>query len=108
MKEIRAVCRTDRLHTLRQALREIPGFPGLTVLEVKGFSAPALINNPTLQEELTDFAKKIMIYIITPDGMADSITDVIVRECQTGRIGDGVVWSVPVEAACRIQDGSPL
>jgi nitrogen regulatory protein P-II 1 len=108
MKEIRAVCRPDRLHALRQALREIPGFPGLTVLEVKGFSAPALINNPTLQEELTDFAKKVMIYIIAPDGMVDSIIDVIVRECQTGRIGDGMVWSVPVEVARRIQDGSLL
>lgn len=108
MKEIRAVCRPDRLHALRQALREIPGFPGLTVLEVKGFSAPALINNPTLQEELTDFAEKVMIYSIVTDNMVDSIIDVVVRECQTGLIGDGVVWAVPVEAACRIRDGSPL
>ena len=108
MREIRAVFRPDRLHIVRRALRKIPGFPGLTVIEVKGFTAPALINNPTLQEELTDFAGKVMIYTIAADDMVDSIVDVIVRECQTGLIGDGIVWSVPVETARRIRDGSPL
>lgn len=108
MKEIRAVFRPDRLHVLRRALRKIPGFPGLTVIEVKGFTAPALINNPTLQEELTDFAGKVMIYTIASDDMVDSIIDVIVRECRTGLIGDGIVWSLPVDTARRIRDDSPL
>jgi nitrogen regulatory protein P-II 1 len=108
MKEIRAVFRPDRLHALREALREIPDFPGLTVIEVKGFSAPALINNPTMQEELILFADKVMIYTLVRDNMVDSIVDVVVRVCQTGRIGDGIVWSLPVETARRIQDGSPL
>jgi nitrogen regulatory protein P-II 1 len=108
MKEIRAVFRPDRLNALRRALREMPGFPGLTVIEVKGFTAPALINNPSSREELTYFAGKVMIYTVVPDDMADSIVDVVVRECQTGQIGDGIVWSLPVETARRIQDGSPL
>lgn len=106
MKEIRAVCRPNRLHALREALRQIPGFPGLTVLEVKGFSAPALIKNPTLQEDLTAFAAQIMVCTVAADNMVDAIVEVIVRECQTGRIGDGLVWSVPVEGARRIRDGS--
>jgi nitrogen regulatory protein P-II 1 len=108
MKEIRAVVRPNRLHALREALRQIPNFPGLTVLEAKGFSAPALIKNPTLEEDLTAFAKQIMICTVATDNMADVITEVIVRECQTGRIGDGIVWQVPVEGARRIRDGDLL
>ncbi|ABB74417.1 nitrogen regulatory protein P-II family [Nitrosospira multiformis ATCC 25196] len=53
MKEIRAICCPERLHELRRGLRAIPGFPGLTVLEAKGLSAPALIDNPTLREART-------------------------------------------------------
>jgi nitrogen regulatory protein P-II 1 len=40
--------------------------------------------------------------------MVDTIVRVIVRECQTGRIGDGIVWLVPAEGALRIKDGSLL
>jgi nitrogen regulatory protein P-II 1 len=108
MKEIRAICRPDRLSELRQALRAIPGFPGLTVLEAKGFSAPALINNPTLKEALTDFTGKVMLCTLVADDMVDSITDVIMREGRTGQIGDGLIWVLPVESARRIRDGSNL
>ncbi|MBA4142042.1 MAG: P-II family nitrogen regulator [Nitrosospira sp.] len=108
MKEIRAICRPNRLHALRQALRGIPGCPGVTVLQAKGFSAPALIYNRTLEEDLTDFTEKVMVCIVVTDNMVDTIVDVIMRECRTGRIGDGIVWLVPVEGAFRIQDSSPL
>ncbi|SEA27237.1 hypothetical protein [Nitrosospira multiformis] len=50
MKEILAICCPERLHELRRGLRAIPG---LTVLEAKGLSAPALIDNPTLREART-------------------------------------------------------
>ena len=108
MKEIRAICRPDRLLKLRRALRAIPGFPGLTVLEAKGFSAPALIDNPSLKEVLTDFTGKVMLCTLVADDMVDSIIDVIMREGRTGQIGDGLIWVLPVESAHRIRDGSDL
>ncbi|SEM89400.1 nitrogen regulatory protein P-II family [Nitrosospira multiformis] len=108
MKEIRAICRPDRLYELRRALRAIPGFPGLTVLEAKGFSAPVLIDNPSLKEALTDFTGKVMLCTLVADDMVDSITDVIMREGRTGQIGDGLIWVLPVESARRIRDGSNL
>lgn len=108
MKEIRAVLRPDRLHALREALRRIPGFPGLTVMNVKGFTAPALIDNPTIKDDLTDFSGKIMLCTLVADDMVDSITAVIMREGRTGQIGDGLVWVLPVEFAHRVCDGSNL
>jgi nitrogen regulatory protein P-II 1 len=108
MKEIRAICRPNRLHRLREALRKIPDFPGLTVLEVKGFSAPALIQHPTLEQDLTAFSEKVMVSVVASDNMVDPIVDVIVCECRTGQIGDGLVWLVPAEGVRRIRDGSTL
>lgn|SRR5687768_5247962 len=108
MKEIRAICRPNRLHALREALRQVPGFPGLTVLEARGFSAPALVDHPTLQEALTDFAREIMICMLVADNMVDEIVDILMRECRTGRVGDGLVWLIPVEGVRRIRDGNPL
>ncbi len=108
MKEIRAVLRPNRLHALREALRKIPNFPGLTVMEAKGFTAPALIDNPTFKDDLTDFSGKIMICTLVADSMIDTVIDVIMRECSTGQIGDGLVWLIPVEGARRIRDGRSL
>jgi nitrogen regulatory protein P-II 1 len=108
MKEIRAILRPNRLHALREALRKIPDFPGLTVMNVKGFTAPALIDNPTIKDDLTDFSRKIMICTVVADGLIDTVTDVIMREGRTGQIGDGLVWVMSVESARRVRDGSHL
>ena len=108
MKEIRAVLRPNRLHALREALRKIPNFPGLTVMEAKGFTAPALIDKPTCKDDLTEFSGKMMICTLVADSMIDTVIDVIMRECSTGQIGDGLVWFIPVEGARRIRDGSSL
>ena len=39
------------------------------------------------------------------DGDAKDIIDVLVKSARTGRIGDGKVWSVPVEEVVRVQTG---
>jgi len=43
MKEIRAIVRPNRLPLLREALRGIPNFPGLTLMKAEGFTAPASV-----------------------------------------------------------------
>jgi nitrogen regulatory protein PII len=40
MKEIRAIVRPSRLLGLRDALRAIPNFPGVTLFKAEGFTAP--------------------------------------------------------------------
>lgn len=36
---------------------------------------------------------------------ASTVTDVIVQAAQTGKIGDGKVWVVPVEDVARVRTG---
>lgn len=107
MKEIRAFIRPLRLNQLRNALHGIPNFLGFVACKGEGFSTP-ISQHQTLREELTDFTDKILVSALVDDEMADIIVDVIVRECHTGLLHDGMVWVVPVETAYRIHDKGAL
>lgn len=108
MKEIRAIIRPHRLDRLREALRGIPNFPGVTVLKAEGFTAPAAVDKRTVKDELTDFTPKVMVCVLAADDMADEIRQAIFDHCSTGVIGDGLVWTVDIAEIHRIRDQSVL
>jgi nitrogen regulatory protein P-II 1 len=108
MKEIRAIVRPNRLDRLREALRAIPNFPGVTVFKAEGFTAPAAVAKRTVKEELTDFTPKLMVCVLADDAMAETIRQAIIGSCSTGQIGDGIVWTVDIGDPTRIRDGTPL
>jgi nitrogen regulatory protein P-II 1 len=105
MKEIRAIIRPKRLSQLREALRDISHFPGVTVFRGEGFTAPESIDRRSLRAELTDFTDKVLVSVIARDEMVETITEVIMRECRTSQIGDGLIWVMPVISVQRIRDG---
>ena len=39
------------------------------------------------------------------DADVDAVIDAIVSAAQTGRIGDGKVWAIPVETIVRVRTG---
>ncbi len=43
--------------------------------------------------------------ILVDDDDVDDIIGVIVRVARTGKIGDGKVWSTPVETVARVRTG---
>lgn len=108
MKEIRAIVRPNRLDRLREALRAIPNFPGVTIFKAEGFTAPAAIDKRTVKEELTDFTGKLMVCVLADDDMVDPIREAIIDACSTGVIGDGLVWTVDIGTIHRIRDRSPM
>jgi len=108
MKEIRAIVRPNRLDRLREALRAIPNFPGVTIFKAEGFTAPAAIDKRTVKEELTDFTGKLMVCVLADDNMVDPIREAIIDACSTGVIGDGLVWTVDIDTIHRIRDRSPM
>lgn len=108
MKEIRAIIRPNRLDRLRTALREVPGFPGLTVLRAEGFTAPSALAKRTDAEELTDFSPKLMVSVLAETDMVDRIEQVILEQCRTGHVGDGLLWTVEAGAVRRIRNGAAL
>jgi nitrogen regulatory protein P-II 1 len=108
MKEIRAIVRPSRLPRLREALRGIPNFPGVTVWATEGFTAPAAVSKRSVKEELTEFSPKMLVCVLCSHDMVDAIQDVIFQTCSTGAVGDGLVWVVNVESTHRIRDRTPL
>jgi len=99
MKEIKAIIRPAKLPALREKLRALPGFPGMTISKVEGCSAPSLHTPANLKDELTDYTPKIRIEIIAPDEVSESIVETIIHNAQIGQIGDGLVWVTDIDRA---------
>lgn len=106
MMEVKAVIRPNKLAALRTALLETPGFPGMTVSKVEGCSAPNRTSKFNIKEELTDYSAKVKIEIVCNDDVAPVLMDRIVTVCQTGQVGDGVVWCTEVPKAFFISKTS--
>lgn len=108
MKEIRAIVRPNRLQRLRDSLRAIPNFPGVTIFKAEGFTAPAAVNKRTVKDELTDFTDKLMVCVLVNDDMVEPIRHAIMKACGTGQIGDGLVWVIDIASIHRIRDQQSL
>ena len=108
MKEIKAVIRPNKLAALRDALVLIPGFPGMTVTNVEGCSAPARhVVRHSIKEELTDFSPKVRIEIVVPDEDAEAIFKCITEVAQTGHYGDGLLWMTDIVKAAFVFKTTP-
>ena len=108
MKEIRAIVRPNRLQRLRDALRAIPNFPGVTIFKAEGFTAPAAVNKRTVKDELTDFTDKLMVCVLVENDMVEPVRRAIFEACHTGQIGDGLVWVIDIASIHRIRDQQSL
>ena len=48
---------------------------------------------------------KVRLEIVVDDGDAEAVVNAITSSAQTGRIGDGKVWVVPVDSVVRVRTG---
>jgi nitrogen regulatory protein P-II 1 len=56
-------------------------------------------------EYTVDLVPKVRLEVLVDDADVDDVIEVIVKSAQTGRIGDGKVWSVPVDTVVRVRTG---
>ncbi|MDD3352693.1 P-II family nitrogen regulator [Zoogloea sp.] len=103
MKEIRAIIRPQKIPRLREVLRALPGFPGMTISKALGCGSTVRHVPHNIKEELTDFTDKVRVEIIAPDEMVDLLLDHIVQVATTGQTGDGLVWVTDVQKALFIR-----
>ena len=105
MKLIKAIIKPFKLEEVKDALAEI-GVEGMTVSEVKGFGRQKGHTEIYRGSEYTvDFLPKVMIEVAVSDESAPKVVESIVTSAQTGKIGDGKVFVLPVEEAVRIRTG---
>jgi|TARA_B100001094_G_scaffold306993_1_gene338254 nitrogen regulatory protein P-II 1 len=105
MKLIKAIIKPFKLEEVKDALSEI-GVEGMTVSEVKGFGRQKGHTEIYRGSEYTvDFLPKVKLEIVVGDDLVDKVIDAVVNASQTGKIGDGKVFIIPVEEAVRIRTG---
>jgi nitrogen regulatory protein P-II 1 len=105
MRKVEAIIKPFKLDEVKEALHEI-GIQGMTVTEVKGFGRQK--GHTELYrgaEYVVDFLPKIKIEVAVPDEMAEKVAQAIVGAANTGRIGDGKIFVLPMEEVIRIRTG---
>jgi nitrogen regulatory protein P-II 1 len=105
MKKIEAIIKPFKLDEVKEALHEV-GVSGITVTEAKGFGRQK--GHTELYrgaEYVVDFLPKVKLEVVVEDGLAERVVEAIMSAAQTGRIGDGKIFVMPVESAVRIRTG---
>lgn len=105
MRLVTAVVKPFRLEEVKSALQEA-GIAGMTVSEAQGFGRQGGHTEVYRGAEYRiDFVPKVRIEVVVDDADADRVVRLIVEAARTGRIGDGKVWTTPVEDLIRIRTG---
>ncbi|MEU8838674.1 P-II family nitrogen regulator [Streptomyces roseus] len=105
MKLITAIVKPHRLDEIKDALQRF-GVQGLTVSEASGYGRQRGHTEVYRGAEYTvDLVPKIRIEVVVEDDDAEPVMDLLVQGARTGKIGDGKVWSVPVDAIIRVRTG---
>jgi len=47
----------------------------------------------------------VKLEVVVPDDLAERVVEAIANAAQTGRIGDGKIFVIPVDTALRIRTG---
>lgn len=105
MKLVTAIIKPHQLDPVKDAL-EAYGISGMTVSEASGYGRQRGHSEVYRGAEYTvDFVPKVRVEVVVDDIDAASVVDVILKAAQTGRIGDGKIWTVPVEDLARVRTG---
>ncbi len=105
MKLITAIIKPFKLDDVKSAVEALD-VHGMTVSEASGFGRQRGHTEVYRGAEYTvELVPKVRIEIVIEDDRAGDVIDAIVGAAQTGKIGDGKVWSVPVDSVVRVRTG---
>jgi nitrogen regulatory protein P-II 1 len=105
MKKIEAIIKPFKLDDVKDALTSI-GIAGMTISEVKGYGRQKGHTEIYRGAEyVVDFIPKIKIEIVVAADRVDEVVDKVRNAANTGKIGDGKIFVVPVERVVRVRTG---
>ena len=105
MKLVTAIIKPHKLDEVKSALESF-GVQGMTVSEASGYGRQRGHTEVYRGAEYTvDLVPKVRLEVLVDDPDAADVVDILVKTAQTGRIGDGKVWTVPVEEVVRVRTG---
>ena len=105
MRKIEAIIKPFKLDDVKEALNEI-GIKGMTISEVKGYGRQKGHTEIYRGAEyVVDFIPKVKIEVVVPADMVDMVVEKIRTSANTGKIGDGKIFVLPVERVIRVRTG---
>ena len=105
MKKIEAIIKPFKLDDVKEALSEI-GIYGMTVTEVNGYGRQKGHKEIYRGAEyVVDFVPKIKVEIVVSDERADETVETVRTAANSGKIGDGKIFVLPVEQVIRVRTG---
>ena len=105
MKKIEAIIKPHKLETVKEALSQL-GIEGMTMMEVRGFGRQKGHTQFYRSDEYAvEFLAKIKIEIVVPAERVETVVKIIMVAAQSGHVGDGKIFVLPVIDATRIRTG---
>jgi len=105
MKLIQAILRPEKLADVKDALAEI-GIHGMSVTDIRGCGRQRGRRELYRGAEyVVELLPKVKIEIAIQDKDLPQVMDTIVAAAQTGSIGDGKVFVLPLEDCLRVRTG---
>lgn len=105
MKKIEAIIKPFKLEDVKEALTEI-GITGMTISEVKGYGRQKGHTEVYRGAEYNvEFNPKTKIELIIDSDLVEKVINAIQTAANTGKIGDGKIFVLPVNDVMRIRTG---
>ena len=105
MKLVVAILKPFKLDDVKERLKAL-NVTGMTITEAQGFGRQRGHTEVYRGAEYeVDFVPKLKLEVLIDDAQVDEVVEAIVSAANTGKIGDGKVWVVPVEQALRVRTG---
>jgi nitrogen regulatory protein P-II 1 len=103
VKLIVAVVKPHRVDEVLAALHALD-VSGVTLTEARGHGRQRGHTEVYRGAEYrVDLVPKSKLEVLVDEGEVDKVVEAIVHAAQTGKIGDGKVWIVPVEEVVRVR-----
>ena len=105
MKLVIAIIQPHKLDAVRDALLAT-GTEGMTVSEVRGYGRQKGHKEVYRGAEYTiAFIPKLKLEVAVPAERLEAVVEAIRKAAHTGKIGDGKIFVVDIEAAVRVRTG---
>ena len=105
MRLVTGIIKPFKLDDVKTALESF-GVQGMTVSEVQGFGRQRGHTEVYRGAEYTvAFVPKVRIEVLVDDADVSDVVEVMAKAAHTGSIGDGKVWSTPVDEVVRVRTG---
>ncbi len=103
MKLVTAVIKPHKWEEVREALASA-GVAGMTVTEASGYGQQKGHTEVYRGAEYdVTLVPKIRLEVVVDAADVETVVSTITAAAQTGKIGDGKVWVVPVDSVVRVR-----